>query len=84
MDKLINERIRELANAARTEVNQRLGYNDQDRANAFEEKFTELLVLECVDTIKSNQWAKDNQAFSKGMNYSAELVKEHFGVEDVN
>jgi hypothetical protein len=46
------------------------------------EKFAELIVRECADTIKSNQWAKDNQAFSKGMNYSAELIKEHFGVEE--
>lgn len=45
-------------------------------------KFAELIVKECADTIKSNQWAKDNQAFSKGMNYSAELIKEHFGAEE--
>ena len=45
-------------------------------------KFAELIVKECADTIKSNQWAKDNQAWSKGMQYSAELIKEHFGVEE--
>lgn len=43
--------------------------------------FAELIVKECANTIQSNQWAKDNQAWSKGMQYSAELIKEHFGVK---
>ena len=45
-------------------------------------EFAELIVRECVDTIKSNQWAKDNQSWSKGMQYSAELIKQHFGVQE--
>jgi hypothetical protein len=53
------------------------GYHRFDR-----EKFAKLIVQECANTIKSNQWAKDNQAWSKGMQYSAELIKEHFGVEE--
>lgn len=44
-------------------------------------KFAELIVVECANIIKSDQWAKGNQAWSKGMMYSAEIIKQHFGVE---
>jgi len=74
----MNERIKELwEQAAKTTQD-----DSWDEQTKFMEKFAELIVAECVDTIKSNQWAKDNQAWSKGMNYSAELIKEHFGVEE--
>jgi len=48
----------------------------------FAEKLAELIVAECANAIKSNQWAKGDQSWSKGMQYSAELIKEHFGVEE--
>ena len=44
----MNKRIRELANEARIEVGQRIGYNDRDRDNEFEELFAELIVRECA------------------------------------
>ena len=46
------------------------------------ENLVKLIVSECANTIQSNRWAKDNQAWSKGMRYSAKLIKEHFGVEE--
>ena len=74
----MNERIKELWEQAAKKTQD----DSWDEQTKFMEKFAELIVAECVDTIKSNQWAKDNQAWSKGMNYSAELIKEHFGVEE--
>lgn len=53
------------------------GYTLFDR-----EKFAELIIEECINTIQSNQWFNGNQSWSKGMLYSAELIKEHFGVEE--
>jgi hypothetical protein len=48
----------------------------------YEEFLAELIVQECANIIKSNQWAKDSQPFSKGMIYSSFLIKRHFGVEE--
>ena len=80
----MNQRIKELAKQAG--LSYLYDYDADGHAMVCSEKdikkFAELIVAECVDTIKSNQWAKDNQAWSKGMNYSAELIKEHFGVEE--
>ena len=80
----MNERIRELQHQCWVKVpcdfDMRKGGLSTINTVFDYEKFAELIVKECADTIKSDQWAKDNQAFSKGMNYSAELIKEHFGV----
>ena len=74
----MNERIRELARqAGLTDFVLTVTGMDNEV-----ERFAELMVRECANTIKNNQWAKDNQAWSKGMIYSAELIKEHFGVEE--
>ena len=71
----MNERIKELAKQAG------LNLIHDNFMTASQEKFAELIVKECADTIKSNQWANDNQSWSKGMQYAAELIKEQFGVE---
>jgi hypothetical protein len=74
----MNKRIQELIKQHGVNITiDGLGYGEGNV-----EGLAELIVKECVDTIKSNQWAKDNQAWAKGMNYSAELIKEHFGVEE--
>ena len=79
----MNERIEELFGQALDEVvPETWSKLTPGQVVKLSNKFAELIVKECVDTIKSNQWAKDNQAWSKGMNYSAELIKEHFGVEE--
>ena len=71
----MNKRIRELANEARIEVGQRIGYNDRDRDNAFEEVFAELIVKECF--VKLTPYL-DDQFID---DIESEL-KEHFGVEE--
>jgi hypothetical protein len=66
--------IRKLANEARIEVGQRIGYNDRDREEAFEVEFAKLIVRECAGICFSN-W-RDN-----GDSYGL-LIKEHFGISD--
>ena len=81
----MNERIQELAVEAGLlprEIGPVVETRHMKKKEQDLKKFAELIVKECADTIKSNQWAKDNQAWSKGMQYSAELIKEHFGVEE--
>lgn len=50
------------------------------------EKFAELIIRECASAITDDQLAKDcdtlmMQSWANGMRYSAEVIKEHFGVE---
>jgi hypothetical protein len=50
------------------------------------EKFAELIVKECATAITNDDLAKDcgtflMDSYAKGMRYSANLIKEHFGVE---
>lgn len=70
----MNKRIRELANEARIEVGQRIGYNDRDRDNAFEEVFAELIVKECCEVAHCNFHVD-------GLTLGG-ILKEHFGVEE--
>ena len=51
------------------------------------QKFAELIVLECAKAIADDDLAKDCDTFlmdsyAKGMRYSVEVIKEHFGVEE--
>lgn len=53
---------------------------------AVERKFAELIVLECVSAITDDDLAKEcgtflMDSYAKGIRYSAEVIKEHFGVE---
>lgn len=72
----MNKRIRELANEARIEVGQRIGYNDRDRDNAFEEVFAELLIKETTNVIIKGHKGHMNPALAY------DSVKQHFGVEE--
>ena len=79
----MNKRIRELANEARIEVGQRIGYNDRDRDNAFEEVFAELIVKECAkvcDDLDIDDWG--DKSFDDGTYYCSRAIKKHFGVEE--
>ena len=51
------------------------------------EKFAELIVRECATAITDDELTKDcdtfmMQSWAKGMRYSAEKIKKHFGVEE--
>ena len=50
------------------------------------EKFAGLIDLECAKAIADDDLAKDcgtflMDSYAKGMRYSVEVIKEHFGVE---
>ena len=73
----MNKRIKQLANEARIEVNQRIGYNDRDRDNAFEEVFAELIVKECAKA------ADEGLAqVTMKVEWPSYHIKKHFGVEE--
>ena len=95
----MNERIQELAEQAGEYVNE--VYTPPVRSKTpgkiwedghvdwhiqFNQKFAELIVLECAKAIADDDLAKDcgtflMDSYAKGMRYSAHLIKEHFGVE---
>ena len=96
----MNERIQELAEQAGEYVNE--VYIPPVRSKTpgkiwedghvdwhiqFNQKFAELIVLECAKAIADDDLAKDcgtflMDSYAKGMRYSAHLIKEHFGVEE--
>lgn len=91
----MNPRIRELAEQverlARDElahlerVHNRV-YSLTEGREIYNEKFAQLIVLECANVIADDDLAKDcgtflMDSYAKGMRYSVEVIKEHFGVE---
>ena len=73
----MNERIKELIRQVEWST---------DTTDSELKKFAELIVRECATAITDDQLAKDcdtfmMQSWAKGMRYSAEVIKEHFGVE---
>ncbi len=95
----MNERIQELAEQAGEYVNE--VYTPPVRSKTpgkiwedghvdwhiqFNQKFAELIVLECAKAIADDDLAKDCDTFlmdsyAKGMRYSVEVIKEHFGIK---
>ena len=89
----MNERIRELAEQAKTESSQWLGSKPATTITYDElEKFAELIVRECINEIA--YIGKANEVFGDrtdrgGLNHilwttetAIEKIKEHFGVEE--
>ena len=75
----MNERIRELA--IQSGLPTALDYHQKRY-----EKFAELIVQECLNVIADDDLAKDcgtfmMDSYAKGMRYSAEKIKKHFGAE---
>jgi hypothetical protein len=82
----MNPRIRELAEQAGFQYIKDEGIGWAGNHNASLPKFAELIVRECVTAITDDDLAKDcgtilMDSYAKGMRYSAEKIKEHFGVE---
>ena len=90
----MNERIRELAEQAWDHLIDEMGdvisedgSLNSDFLHTYVQRFAELIVRECATAITDDELAKDcdtlmMQSWAKGMNYSAKLIKEHFGVEE--
>jgi hypothetical protein len=79
----MNERIRELAEQAGFNPVNYMGSN-----SILFEKFAELIVKECADTIENRtpgQMGKEGEGWTNGyddgLKTSAFLIKKHFGVE---
>ena len=75
----MNERIEKLANEAWCSVNQRIGFNDAQRRELFEQKFAELIVQECATAIIKDSRLNDVRSAANGC---VRTIKEHFGVEE--
>ena len=69
----MNERIKELAHEAGLPT-----YNPEGIPTKLE-KFAELIVRECLDQLLVSDPTED---FDKGIYWSREQIKNHFGVEE--
>ena len=85
----MNERIKELVGRAEAYAyeHEEHWHDGPDWQELFNKKFAELIVLECVSAITDDDLAKDcgtflMDSYAKGIRYSAEVIKEHFGVRE--
>ena len=81
----MNKRIKELMEQSQDWADAHAPYASEEH-KYFAEKFAELIVLECAKAIADDDLAKDCDTFlmdsyAKGMRYSVEVIKEHFGVK---
>jgi hypothetical protein len=77
----MNERIEELAGQAFQFAADNADETGKGQLGVFAEKFAELIMLECVDICMKNQF-DGAENHNNGAVSSAELIKEHFGVEE--
>jgi hypothetical protein len=76
----MNERISEIWDqAAKANALLRSGENSWETQKAFIEKFAELIVRECLDQLHVSD---PNEDYDKGIYWSREQIKNHFGVEE--
>jgi len=79
----MNERIIELANAADKDIGYTFKMEDAKRLHELMEKFAELIVRECIETMKralDTECINENEKY--GCMYAIVDVKDHFGVYD--
>jgi hypothetical protein len=83
----MNERIKQLAEQAGLKIPVDTEYNGHIYRHALE-KFAQLIVRECADTIENRtpgQMGKEGEGWTNGyddgLKTSAFLIKKHFGVE---
>ena len=80
----MNERIRELAEQARKALATDAMSGGEFNMKAYEEKFAELIVQECLLALEPDLYESDieyrvDQAFYKKCE---RIIKKHFGVEE--
>ena len=90
----MNERIRELAEQAGITTNLDTDYYEKDMnkwVDYFSEKFAELIIRECVQTLidntpvrYTNESAEEDwdKGYDRAMKDCVHHIKEHFGVEE--
>lgn len=75
----MNERIKELANEARTYA-LTLEDREEDYVDVFEQKFAELIVRECIKVVDDTMTG--NQEMNIGLVMASAAIVSHFGVEE--
>jgi hypothetical protein len=83
----MNERIRELIRQAESTANEGIGFDGQEYTDILMEKFAELIVQECYETIKKDMELAHIQLIPIDFGIYANgrlrrIIKEHFGVEE--
>jgi len=71
----MDERIKELSNQAYSYASEQTGEFTPEFMGFYDEKFSELIVRECVDTCLKMAYS------NPGPHHYAVMIKEHFGVE---
>jgi hypothetical protein len=74
----MNERIEKLAEQAEKYADDNFR-GEPTWSEAFESKFAELIVLECIEVCKSRV---GNSDYTTGRMHCVSDLKEHFGVEE--
>ena len=74
----MNERIKQLATQAWKYANETVGYREFGYHDAFEQKFAELIVRECMEQVWYTREDGINGNISQVIK---DRIKEHFGVE---
>ena len=46
------------------------------------EKFAELIVWDCIEAIDAKEYTMGGDTEAKGMRFSINIIKKHFGVEE--
>ena len=77
----MNERIRQLAEQAKDYADYYSMLSDSAEQEIFTEKFAELIVQECADTL-TDRWEMRNEIGVRRAEYHAKRIKQHFGVEE--
>ena len=88
----MNERIKELLAQSTKEIWGNDPYNGSPVFEGYEvdqEKFAELLIKECTQTLEDNlpmfdctEWEEDwNKGYYRGMEDCMHHIKEHFGIK---
>ena len=81
----MNERIRELAEQAGIAVwgDAVYMYNSKDTLDStVMKKFAELIVWDCIEAIDAKEYTMGGDTEAKGMRFSINIIKKHFGVEE--
>ena len=83
----MNERIKKLAEQAKKSATKNGAYNLAFVMADFEQKFAELIVKECAETIRGSMIKHCtgvvlNTDYNLGLSKASTSIKEHFGVEE--
>ena len=76
----MNERIKELSKQAWESITVQDALADE-AFDQFDQKFAELIVLECIEQASISNGHGNNQ-WDKALTFAADNIKKHFGVEE--